>query len=42
MLGSTKGIASIIRFAGTAIIVVSAAWSVYFSFLPAAEAEDDL
>lgn len=42
MLGSTKGIASIIRFAGTVVIVISAAWSVYFSLVPAVETDDDL
>lgn len=42
MLGSTKTVAGILRFAGTAVIVVAAAWSVYFSLVPAAETEDEL
>lgn len=42
MLGSTKTIAGILRFAGTAVIVISAAWSVYFSIVPAAETDHDL
>lgn len=42
MLGSTKGVASIIRFVGTSVIVIAAAWSVYFSLVPSAETEDDL
>lgn len=42
MLGSTKTVAGILRFVGTAVIVIGAAWSVYFSFLPAAETDDDL
>lgn len=42
MLGSTKTVAGILRFVGTAVIVIGAAWSVYFTFLPAAETDDDL
>ncbi len=42
MLASTKTVAGILRFAGTAVIAIAAAWSVYFSFLPAAETDDDL
>ena len=42
MLGSTKTVAGILRFAGTAVIAIAAAWSVYFSFLPAAATDDDL
>lgn len=42
LLGSTKAVAGILRFVGTATIVVAAAWAVYFSFLPAADGDDDL
>ena len=42
MLGSTKGVASIIRFVGTSVIVIAASWSVYFSLVPSAETEDEL
>lgn len=42
MLGSTKRVASIIRFVGTSVIVIAAAWSVYFSLVPSAETKDDL
>ncbi len=42
LLGSTKTIAGILRFAGTAVIAISAAWSIYFSFLPTPETDDDL
>lgn len=40
LLASTKTVANVIRFVGTATIAIAAAWSIYLSFLPAApEAE---
>lgn len=42
LLGSTKTVAGILRFSGTAVIITSAAWSVYFSFLPTPATDDDL
>ncbi len=42
LLGSTKKVAGVLRFVGTATIAVAAAWSVYLSFLPAPEGDDEL
>jgi len=42
LLGSTKTVAGIIRFAGTITILIGAAWAVYFSFATPVQAEDDL
>ncbi len=42
LIGSTKTIAGILRFAATFTIIVAGAASVYFSFVPAAMSDDDL
>lgn len=41
-LNSSKTVAGIIRFTGTVTIIVSSLWAVYFSFLPAPSASEDL
>ncbi len=42
LIGSTKAVAGILRFIGTATIVIAAAWSIYFSFVPPIVTEDEL
>lgn len=42
LLGSTKTIAGVIRFAGTATIILASAWSVYFSLGESAKSDTDL
>lgn len=42
LLGSTKTIAGIIRFAGTLTIIVASAASIYFSFVKPSEHSSDL
>lgn len=42
LIGSTRKVAGLIRFIGTATIVVSAVWSVYLSFVPPVVSHEEL
>lgn len=42
LIGSTKSVAKVLRFAGTATMFISAALSIYFSFVTAAPEDDQL
>lgn len=42
LLSSTKTVAKILRFSGTLTVIVSAAFSIYFSFLQPVVVEDEI
>lgn len=42
LIGSTKKVASVLRFVGTATIVIASAWSLYLSFLSPSIDEPEL